>query len=84
VLGLLDVFQAEEGGVDHLVLMDEDGAGEGLGFVAIVGAVADGREPALLGGEVFGISAFQHRPSTSPPVCLGSAFSFAARWPHCC
>ena len=47
--GVVLLVEAEESGVDYFVLVDEDGAGEGLGFVAVVGAVADGGELAFFG-----------------------------------
>ena len=54
MLGLLGFVQAEEGGVDDLVFVDQGGAGEGFGLVTVVGAVADGGELAFFGGEDFG------------------------------
>jgi len=40
--------------VDDLVLVDQDRARKGLGFVAVVCAVADGGELAFFGGGDFG------------------------------
>src|ERR1035441_645955 len=53
-LGLFGFVQAEEGGVDDFVFVDQCGAGKDFALVAVVGAVADGGELALLGGEDFG------------------------------
>ena len=40
-LGLFGFVQAEEGGVDDFLVVNRGGAGEGLGFVTAVRAVAD-------------------------------------------
>src|ERR1035438_2597459 len=70
-LGLFGFVQAEEGGVDDFVFVDQCGAGKGFALVAVVGAVADGGELALLGGEDFG----QERLGASGDAIRGGRFS---------
>jgi len=50
---LFEVVQAEKGGVDDFVFVDQGGAGKGFALVTVVGAVAQGRELALFGGGDF-------------------------------
>src|ERR1035441_2721248 len=81
-LGLFGFVQAEKGGVDDFVFVDQCGAGKGFALVAVVGAVADGGELALLGGEDFG----QERLGASGDAIRGCRFSLGVEsvfaWPR--
>ena len=49
----MSFVQAEEGGVDDFVFMDQSGAGQGFAFETVIVAVANGGELALFGRRDF-------------------------------